>query len=73
MFGFTMGIELQLGEGNWTTGMGMYCPKDGRQRLGWGRHAGTVGWGGAAGTEYWIDEDSGIAVSCMGRARSVYK
>lgn len=65
MFEFYFGPEekFERGEANWSTGMSVYSPKDRRQRGGFGRHAGTVGWGGAAGTQYWIDEDSGIAVS----------
>jgi CubicO group peptidase (beta-lactamase class C family) len=61
--GFEGPNKLQPGEADWTTGMALYGPKDGRRREGWGRRAGSVGWGGAAGTEYWIDPASGIAVS----------
>ncbi|KAK4685931.1 hypothetical protein P7C73_g4204, partial [Tremellales sp. Uapishka_1] len=48
-------------EVDWSTGMCIYLPSDGRQREGWGRHGGSVGWGGAAGTEYWIDPKYGVA------------
>lgn len=55
--------KLESGDAGWTTAQGLYAPKDGRRRSGWGRRAGSIGWGGAAGTEYWIDPASGIAVS----------
>ena len=51
------------GEVDWTTAVALYKPFDGQRREGWGRLPGSVGWGGAAGTEYWIDPESGIAVS----------
>lgn len=54
---------LHPGEADWSTGMAVYQPKDGRRRGGWGRRKGSVGWGGAAGTDYWIDPESHIAVS----------
>ncbi|GMK53796.1 hypothetical protein CspeluHIS016_0103820 [Cutaneotrichosporon spelunceum] len=54
--------KFVLGEANWSTGMAVYAPNDGRRRAGFGRLAGSVGWGGAAGTQYWIDEAAGIAV-----------
>lgn len=62
-FGFGTDETFALGEGNWSAGMAMYTPKDGRRRMGWGRRASSVGWGGSAGAEYWIDVDSGLAVS----------
>ncbi|KLT44536.1 beta-lactamase/transpeptidase-like protein, partial [Cutaneotrichosporon oleaginosum] len=62
MFDFQLGgEEFVPGEASWSTGMGVYAPKDGRRRGGYGRLSGSVGWGGAAGTQYWIDETSGIA------------
>ncbi|BEJ13888.1 hypothetical protein CspHIS471_0310620 [Cutaneotrichosporon sp. HIS471] len=63
MFEWTFGPEekFELGEANWSTGMAIYAPTDGRRRAGFGRLAGSVGWGGAAGTQYWIDEAAGIA------------
>lgn len=54
------------GEVDWTTAVALYKPNDGARREGWGRLAGSVGWGGAAGTEYWMDPESGIAVSPLG-------
>ncbi len=66
MFEFQLGPEtFAPGEADWSTGMSVYAPKDGRRRGGYGRLAGSVGWGGAAGTQYWIDEKSGIAVSSV--------
>jgi CubicO group peptidase (beta-lactamase class C family) len=54
---------LKPGDADWSTAMAIYKPKNGRRRGGWGRLPGSVGWGGAAGTEYFIDVESGIAVS----------
>lgn len=51
------------GEVDWTTAVALYKPLNGERREGWGRLPGSVGWGGAAGTEYWMDPESGIAVS----------
>ncbi|TXT15978.1 hypothetical protein VHUM_00481 [Vanrija humicola] len=48
------------GEADWSTGMALYLPFDGR-RAPAGRHAGSAGWGGAAGTTYWIDPEAGVA------------
>lgn len=58
---------LQTGEGDWSTGMALYLPSDGRRAPN-GRHAGSAGWGGAAGTTYWVDPVAGVAVS-GGRGR----
>ncbi len=54
---------LKPGDADWSTAMAIYNPKSGRRLCGWGRLPGSVGWGGAAGTEYFIDKESGIAVS----------
>lgn len=55
--------DLKPEDTDWTTGMCLYDPKNGRRYGGFGRQPGSVGWGGAAGTEYWIDPKTGIAVS----------
>ncbi|WOO76783.1 Acyltransferase LovD [Vanrija pseudolonga] len=56
-----MGVDgLAAGEADWSTGMSLYLPADGRRAPN-GRHAGSAGWGGAAGTTYWIDPVAGVA------------
>ena len=58
---------LRAGEADWTTGMALFKPEEGRQsaEMSAGRKSGSVGWGGAAGTESWIDPVSKIAVSVV--------
>lgn len=62
------------GEWDWSTGMVVWCPGDGRRlgkdenavEGGWGRRAGSAGWFGAAGTMYFIDPKSNLTVSTLG-------
>jgi len=49
------------GQLDWSTGMCLYLKAE--RRGGWGRRQGSCGWMGAGGTEYWIDPESGVAVS----------
>lgn len=67
MMSYVLGGEFAPGDADWTTGMALYQPKDGRRRAcgdgKLGRHARSVGWGGAAGTQYWICPTLRIAVS----------
>ncbi|KAJ9107041.1 hypothetical protein QFC19_002910 [Naganishia cerealis] len=60
------------GEWDWSTGMAVWCPKDGRRlgkdenadEGGWGRRAGSAGWFGAAGTMYFVDPNSNLTFVC---------
>ncbi|KAJ9120740.1 hypothetical protein QFC22_002671 [Naganishia vaughanmartiniae] len=60
------------GEWDWSTGMVVWCPKEGRRlgndensaEGGWGRRAGSAGWFGAAGTMYFIDPTSNLTFVC---------
>lgn len=65
------GDSAASGEWDWSTGMVVWSPKDGRrlgkddqaEEGGWGRRTGSCGWFGAAGTMYFIDPQSNLTVS----------
>ncbi|KAJ9114884.1 hypothetical protein QFC20_001256 [Naganishia adeliensis] len=68
------GDSAASGEWDWSTGMVVWSPKDGRrlgkddqaEEGGWGRRTGSCGWFGAAGTMYFIDPQSNLTRNkCM--------
>ncbi|GHJ84257.1 hypothetical protein NliqN6_0659 [Naganishia liquefaciens] len=66
------GDAAATGEWDWSTGMVVWTPADGRRlgkdtaakEGGWGRRASSVGWFGAAGTMYFIDPESNLTFVC---------